>query len=413
MIEAMIGIPGGGKSFYAVQRSLSYMSAGGAVFTNIRFSGVELCEGGEGLGKYRLSDDSPVRRVLRKHYNWEYVEGQYHYIDLETLDNTDLLSSVPRGSKTKPILLVLDEVNEWFDSLDSGVLKGKDAKAEKYRELFKFLRLSRHYHIDVLFLLQDFSTLNARLRGLCANVWRSTDMQKLRVPGIPFRFPFPWFLWQQYDKAGRVLVRSTTWPKEKHIFDCYDSFCEFGAVPLNGSQFNSDFGSAGRPKVKGGRMTNFDRVFVYGLLVALAVGLWLRGGGSAGAPAAPSVVYVTNSLPAVAAAPVSSVESSRRPSLVVSYEPYVYGCDGIDRRGQSLDWVLASGRKYRKGQKTPHGFVVDLSADYVRMVGDDGCEAFIYPLVIQGQFDGGGGDVGGGVRSSFDRGGGVTSRTFP
>jgi len=245
MIEACFGVPGGGKTYYAVHRSLQYIASGGAVFTNIRFHGVEVLENPVGYDRYKLSGLSNVVAVLRQYYGWEYQAGQYHYIDLESMDG-DLLSCIPRGTKSKPILLVLDEVNEWFDSLDGGKLK----RDEKYRELFKFLRLSRHYHIDVLFLLQDFATLNARLRGLCQNLYKSTDMQRLRVPGIPFRFPFPWFLWQQFDKSGRTCVRSQTWPKEKHIFQCYDSFCEFGAVSLSNAQFSSDFGKAGKPQKK-------------------------------------------------------------------------------------------------------------------------------------------------------------------
>lgn len=395
MIEAMVGLPGGGKSFFAVQRSLQYMAAGGSVFTNIRFTGTEQTENGTGIDRYRLSDDSPVRRVLRKNYGWQYIEGQYHYIDLETLDNTDLLSTVPRGSKEKPILLILDEVNEWFDSLDTGRLKGKD---EKYRELFKFLRLSRHYHIDVLFLLQDFPTLNVRLRGLCQHVFRSFDLSKVKLPALPIHGP-NWFLWQMFDKSSKTLLKSWTWPKEQAVFSCYDSYCEFGAVPLCKDDFNSDFSKRKNDKTEVNKMTRSDRIMVYGMLFAclcLSGFAWRDRRTSGGLE--PRVVVVTNQVVTATAPPSPSLESSvsvspasRRPAVVVRYEPFVYGCDGVFD-GVAREWVLASGRKYRPRQKTPEGFVVDLNRDFVRMVGDDGCETFIYPLVIEGQFTSGGKD---------------------
>lgn len=387
MIEAMYGLPGGGKSFFAVQRALQYIAAGGAVFSNIRFSGTVVVDGGSGIDKYCLSCDSPVRDVLRKKYGWEYVDGQYHYIDLETLDNTDLLSSVPRGSKSKPILLILDEVNEWFDSLDAARLKSKD---EKYRELFKFLRLSRHYHIDVLFLLQDFATLNVRLRGLCQYVYRSFDLSKVQLPKIHIHGP-QWFLWQKFDKSSRTLIKSWTWPKEKSIFSCYDSFCEFGAVPLSDSAFNSDFSEKKQAKSEGKKMTRADRIIVYGMLFAcLCLSGFVWRDGRALSDVAPRVVVVTNDVvlaSSVAASEPVSV-ASRRPAVVVRYEPFVYGCDGVSD-GVAREWVMASGRKYRPRQKTPEGYVIDLNRDYIRMVGDDGCETFIYPLSADGQFSGG------------------------
>ena len=374
MIEACFGVPGSGKTYYAVHRSLQYIASGGSVFSNIRFHGVEPVEEPKGFERYKLSGSSNVIEVLLKNYGWDYQDGQYHYIDLDSMDS-DLLSCIPRGTKSKPILLVLDEVNEWFDSLDGGKLK----RDEKYRELFKFLRLSRHYHVDVLFLLQDFATLNARLRGLCQNIYKSTDMQRLRVPGIPFRFPFPWFLWQQYDKSGRVCVRSQTWPKEQHIFKCYDSFCEFGEISLSNSQFVSDFGKSGKLVKDKKKMNKYDRVFIYGILL-LMLGVLFRSGRSTAVDSNVSVVTVTNVVERVTVSDsVLAVSPSDKDALLtVSFEPFFYGCDGYKK-----EWVLANGRRYIKGQRHPEGVVVDVNKDFVRIVGVGGRESFIYPLSIE------------------------------
>jgi len=352
MIEACFGVPGSGKTYYAVHRSLQYIASGGSVFSNIRFHGVERVEP-SGFDRYKLSDDSNVIPVLRKYYGWNYQDGQYHYIDLESMDS-DLLSCIPRGTKSKPILLVLDEVNEWFDSLDGGKLK----RDEKYREMFKFLRLSRHYHIDVLFLLQDFSTLNARLRGLCQNVYKSTDMQRLRVPGIPFRFPFPWFLFQQYDKSGRVCVRSQTYPKEQHIFRCYDSFCEFGEISLSDKEFVSDFGKSGVPKKEKKRMSKFDRIVIYGCLFALCVRIFRSDRSvdslSSSASFKPSVLVVTNTVERVS---VMSSGRSFSPSGGAPFPNVEYGLgmwDIVRERGK--DTVkFYDGRRYRLGDYTEFG----------------------------------------------------------
>lgn len=381
MIEACFGVPGSGKTYYAVHRSLQYIASGGSVFSNIRFHGVEPLEEPSGFERYKLSDNSNVISVLKQFYGWNYQQGQYHYIDLDSMDS-DLLSCIPRGTKSKPILLVLDEVNEWFDSLDGGKLK----RDEKYRELFKFLRLSRHYHVDVLFLLQDFSTLNARLRGLCQNIYKSTDMQRLRVPGIPFRFPFPWFLWQQYDKTGRMCLRSQTWPKEQHIFRCYDSFCEFGEISLSNSQFSSDFGKAGIPQEEKKKMSKYDRIFIYGFLFLLFVMVW-RSGRVDSVPASvsvqPSIVVVTNTVERVSGADSGGGASAVWPNVhygVAMWNVIVErGREGVKMidgrkyfRGDLTEWGrLDRFTTHRLEFSTRDGFVVlDWSRDYLDEYGD-------------------------------------------
>lgn len=388
MISACTGVPGSGKSFYAVQRALAYMASGGAVFSNIRLHGVEKVDVVAGDGEpgqpsgvwdqWKLSAASNVRSVLRKEYGWEYVDshgGQYHYIDLDTMDD-GFLQAVPRGSPSKRILLILDEVNEWFDSLDNGKLKEKDGR---YREMFKFLRLSRHYHIDVLFLLQDFSTLNARLRGLCAGIIKTTDMQKMRVPGVPFCFPFPWFLLQEYDKSGKHCLKSTTWPKEKAIFSCYDSFCEFGAVSLSSVVFNSDFSGEGKPKKKGSsKMTKWDRVLLVACcaIVCLFSGGFLgrsSGGGAGTYGVEVREVVITNRVSFVESAGLPAVEKEKsRPRITVEYAYMSFHQAGDDI------WVYADGKHWKKGQRHPEGLVVEVDRDFIKCVDGEGYEHYIY-----------------------------------
>ncbi len=271
MIITVIGIPGSGKSFWAVKTTLEYIASGGVVFSNIRLKGSEKVSD-EGIFRFGLSKESPAIKYLKKYMKWDYQEGQYSFIDLDQYDSS-FLSLIPYGTQGKRILLILDEVNEWFDSLD----RGKLSKDEKYRELFKFLRLSRHYHIDVVFLLQDFNTLNPRLRGLCAKIIESTDMQKMKIAGFPIPFPFPWFLWKEYDNKGKHVLRSETWVKDQNIFDCYDSFCEVGSVGLSGQLVKTDFVNEQK---KGGKkkMSFFEKSFLYLCIVGLGVFLWRISG---------------------------------------------------------------------------------------------------------------------------------------
>src|SRR5574344_405491 len=100
MLSVMCGVPGCGKSYYAVSSALKHIAGGGAVVTNIRFSGVvenDKCADGDYLHRFLLSASSPVRDVLRRDFSWDYRDGQYIFVDLATMDS-GFLCAVPKGS---------------------------------------------------------------------------------------------------------------------------------------------------------------------------------------------------------------------------------------------------------------------------------------------------------------------------
>ena len=136
MIQAFVGLVGGGKSFCSVRRMMAYMALGGRVASNIRLVGYD-----DALGD--LKDDSPVRDYLRS-IGWNYQPKQYIYISYDEMcDNPQLFKKIPAGfSRDRRTLCVVDEATDLFDTLDGGRLRSDSG----YRELFHFLRLSRHAH---------------------------------------------------------------------------------------------------------------------------------------------------------------------------------------------------------------------------------------------------------------------------
>lgn len=378
MIITVIGIPGSGKSFWAVKTTLEYIASGGVVFSNIRLKGLDSLPENEvteenKLFRFRVRDDSPVRDYLRKFMKWDYKEGQYSFIDLDQYDSS-FLSLIPYGSQGKRILLILDEVNEWFDSLD----RGKLSKDEKYRELFKFLRLSRHYHIDVVFLLQDFNTLNPRLRGLCAKIIESTDMQKMRIGGFPIPFPFPWFLWKEYDNKGKHVLRSETWVKDQRIFDCYDSFCEVGSVGLSGQLVKTDFANEQKKGNGGKKMSWFDRVFVYGALVFL---LWSWYGNGKREQAIKNDIVNTVSR-SVVSNQVYHVVSSNALSLAVPALPrreFIYADFSFSLLPTGRQLLFINGVEMFEGQYYEWGRLMSFSDKMAHFIKDDLTRVYVYP----------------------------------
>lgn len=378
MIECICGVPGGGKSYWGVRRMMFYIASGGLVVSNVRLAGT-VATGDTGLNKYDLAPDSHVRVWLREVLGWEYQQHQYIYIDEEDFKG-DWVSGLPRGSPDKKVFLLLDEVNDIFDSLDTGELKGKTASAVAYRRLFEFVRMHRHYFVDCVFLLQSFPTLNARIRDLVQYVHKSVDMQGLRLAGIPFKSPFPVFVHFTFDRAGKNLLHKEYVTKEKGIFGLYESYCAHGNIQLVDAPFSVNFGNRGKINKKGTKKMNwFDRALLVSCFVVLGVILGCRGrgpgaSGSVLLPGSPQVfrVVVTNTVQTVS--DVSTVRPYR-PSTVVEYAPISYHCGQVNGSGDT--WAYAGGRMFRLGMQLAEGRVVQIETWGIRIIGEEG-EKWIY-----------------------------------
>lgn len=371
MIYAIVGIPGAGKSFLAVKTMLDYIASGGVCFSNIKLSGLE-DSGEDGFFRWKFKPDSPVLSYLSKVLKWDYQDGQYSYIDLDKYDES-FLSHVPSGTPEKRILLILDEVNEWFDSND----RGKVQRDSKYNELFKFLRLSRHYHIDVCFVLQDFQTLNSRLRGLCAQVIQSRDLQATKIAGIPIPFPFKWFLWQYFNPKNGTPIKSVTWYKDPLVFACYDSFVGFSGVPLAGQVQSSFSSSQSKKKVK--KMSKIERVFLYGIICLLGFFVFRRASPS-GVPSDKNPVS-SNQVSSVSSFfnPESVRAASTVESVPVGAVERVIYCDYFcfDMMGYRAFYL--GNRKLQVGDVLPWGEVLNLFDSHCEVLGRGGETIFLLP----------------------------------
>jgi len=135
-------------------------------------------------------------------------------------------------------------------------------------------------------------------------------------------------------------------------------------------------------------MTAIDRVCLYGLLCFVLVMVYRSGARPSAGSDVVKVVTVTNTYERVTSAAASSVGfPEMEKKLTVEYLPYVYGCDGV-QGGLLREFVFANGRKYIKGQKHPDGLVVEVSRDFVRIVGCNGNEKYIYPLSVEHLYKG-------------------------
>lgn len=257
-IEAFVGSVGGGKSYCSVKRMLAYMARGGRVVTNILLNGYD-------IDTSSFASDSPVLSYLRKIHKWEYQVGQYTYISFERMcEDSSWYRSIPAGqSRTLRTLLVVDEATDLFDTLD----RDKARTDSMYRELFRFLRLSRHAHVDVLFICQDLASINSRLRGLVSGGWRSTDMGRYRLPFLRIKFPFDLFLLQKFNRKMDLEVSREWLAKDDDIFACYNSEAFGGDLNVSWDGVIINDGKI----VKKGKMSKFEKLLLIVCLLLSAV----------------------------------------------------------------------------------------------------------------------------------------------
>lgn len=361
MIEAFVGLVGGGKSFCSVRRMASYMALGRRVCTNILLVGY--CERIKDLCPF-----SPVRDFLRT-IGWNYQPGQYVFISFEDMvSSPEWFKRVPAGvDRDNRTLLIIDEATDLFDVLD----RDKARADSVMRELFRFLRLSRHAHIDVLFICQALNAINNRLRDLVASIWRSTDMKNFRLGRLHVKFPFNVFMLQQFDRRGTMELKREWVRKDKRIFGMYTSEAFGGDVGVKWDGVAIDK-AAGKFVAKGKGFPMWVKVCVVACLVFNACVLFClmnpHGGLHVGG-------VVTNVVERVIVSNVvngaSEVERPLVPRAVKG--SYEYGCAG------ARSWVDFDGWHLEVGSPCEWGVVVGIGESVVKVVDFAGGVTWLCP----------------------------------
>jgi hypothetical protein len=202
MIEIFEGRIGGGKSYHAVERICKYLAAGGVVATNITLNWEGVCR----YCRARWGVDPDREQWV------EVVEEQIHVFHRH----------VPKGTKDKPTLVVIDEAHAYFNSRDW---------SQANREFLWFLTQSRKAFIDVIFISQSANNIDKQLRALFSYLWRFRDLRTWKIPVLGMRYPFDQFLSVQYDQDGKSeLVRRFAF-KDRLLYGAYDTFQLVRAFP--------------------------------------------------------------------------------------------------------------------------------------------------------------------------------------
>lgn len=187
-VWGITGNLGGGKTLSAVQVAVQAMQSGYFVATNIELCMDEIC---------RYCDGDWPRELYRR-------------IDLESDDPNSWPVGDPRGTDGgRRVLIIIDEVAEWFDQFSS--------TSSAVKRFLSWLRHSSKRSQDVFLVVQRREYLAKSLRILIARWLWVEDLAVYRVPKLRVRIPFCGGMISRtiFDRYGNCVQRTEFASKKK------------------------------------------------------------------------------------------------------------------------------------------------------------------------------------------------------
>lgn len=187
------GTMGGGKTIYAVELARNCWKAGGWVHSNLPFIDEELAREGWLERHVQLPKDTT---------KWARKELQ--------ADGTETLVSdiIIGGEEGAENLVIIDEAALQFHAYD------QVENRKKNRAMFDFVVMSRQIGVDIYFISQSATNIDAAIRKVAQNIIKCVNVRN--IPGIgPIIAPFVGNfrrLWLTPDK-GAVQSASFAWFK--------------------------------------------------------------------------------------------------------------------------------------------------------------------------------------------------------
>lgn len=187
-LDIITGTMGGGKSIFAVERAIECWKAGGWVHSNLPFIDEE------------LEREGWIERHVKLPKNTELWARKEKQDDGSEILVSDIIIGGAEGAEN---LVIIDEAALQFHAYD------QVENRRKNRAMFEFVVMSRQIGIDIYFISQSATNIDAAIRKVAQSVIKCVNVRN--IPGVgPIIAPFVGNfrrLWLSPDK-GAVLSAS-------------------------------------------------------------------------------------------------------------------------------------------------------------------------------------------------------------
>jgi len=319
-VSVFAGTLGSGKTLNAVRFMIKSMFAGRLVCTNIEL-------------KMDKAQD-----FCRLEFGGEFDERLYRLVD--DADMIHFYRNVPRGTADFPVLVVLDEVSEWFDALRGSLLD----------EVESVFRHARKLSVQFILITQMFNHLQKRLRERVDFVYHHYDYRMLRIPLIDLPL-FPWHLCRVM-KVARInqqthYISTERFKPPKSLYGAYDTRQMYRSHGLSTEEIDGIVGV--KAEKEGLKMGLMWKIAIVGNLLVGGL-LWhqMRGLDA-------STVVVAGATGVESESVVVSLVEADLPGTVSAR------LDGVAQG--DVVYALIDGNMYQVGDPSPFGMCQSVSTD--------------------------------------------------
>lgn len=213
-VWCITGNLGGGKTLSAVSMAVDAIRKGYFVVSNVTLKNLE------SISPY--ASDLYQHIVVRD----EDVDEYGNLVTKSEFNPFKLPCGSPRGTKNgKRVLIILDEVAEWFDQY-------ANPKSPFISRVLSWLRHTSKRSQDVILICQRREYLNKSFRVLVSRFLIVDDLAVWRVPVFKCTIPFmdDFCLVRTYDRAGHAIgkLRIISKPKFGRFYNTAENLSAWG-----------------------------------------------------------------------------------------------------------------------------------------------------------------------------------------
>jgi len=207
MIDLVVGVPGSGKTYFAVNKVLDLISSKEKVYkhiyTNINGLNYNKCNKIAKIDDYVKSFDF---NNLKKQINDEfttYQQVQNGYLNVSDYD--EFVKSQHILESFYDSLIIVDECHLYFTD-----------KADE--ALIRFLSYHRHFNIDLLLLTQNKNLVNKKYLSFIESMYQALPGSKRFFSNV-FRYK----VFASYQEYKSNLIKTTSLKLRSNVFELYNS----------------------------------------------------------------------------------------------------------------------------------------------------------------------------------------------